>query len=52
MYNQLEGGGFLDRGRIGGGQNGRAARAEYETKYTAERNYDMLMNIYERVLHC
>jgi glycosyltransferase involved in cell wall biosynthesis len=29
---------------------GRAARAEYETKYTAERNYDMLMGIYQRVL--
>jgi glycosyltransferase involved in cell wall biosynthesis len=31
---------------------GRAARAEYEAKYTAERNYEMLMSIYERVLHC
>jgi len=29
---------------------GRAARAEYEAKYTAERNYDMLMGIYQRVL--
>lgn len=28
---------------------GRAARAEYEAKYTAERNYQMLMQIYERV---
>jgi glycosyltransferase involved in cell wall biosynthesis len=29
---------------------GRAARAEYEAKYTAERNYRLLMEIYERVL--
>ena len=29
---------------------GRAARAEYETKYTAERNYLMLMEIYQKVL--
>jgi glycosyltransferase involved in cell wall biosynthesis len=29
---------------------GRAARAEYEAKYTPERNYPMLMNIYERAL--
>jgi len=29
---------------------GRAARAEYEAKYTAERNYPMLMEIYQRVL--
>jgi len=29
---------------------GRAARAEYEAKYTAERNYQMLMEIYQRVL--
>jgi glycosyltransferase involved in cell wall biosynthesis len=29
---------------------GRAARAEYEAKYTAERNYEMLMEIYERVV--
>jgi hypothetical protein len=29
---------------------GRAARAEYEAKYTAERNYQMLMGIYRRVL--
>jgi glycosyltransferase involved in cell wall biosynthesis len=29
---------------------GRAARAEYEAKYTAERNYMMLMEIYQRVL--
>ena len=29
---------------------GRAARAEYEAKYTAERNYEMLMEIYEKVL--
>jgi glycosyltransferase involved in cell wall biosynthesis len=25
---------------------GREARAEYEAKYTAERNYEMLMEIY------
>ncbi len=30
---------------------GRAARAEYEAKYTAERNYHMLMDIYERAMH-
>jgi glycosyltransferase involved in cell wall biosynthesis len=29
---------------------GRAARAEYEAKYTAERNYQMLMEIYRKVL--
>jgi glycosyltransferase involved in cell wall biosynthesis len=29
---------------------GRAARAEYEAKYTAERSYPMLMEIYQRVL--
>jgi glycosyltransferase involved in cell wall biosynthesis len=29
---------------------GRAARAEYEAKYTAERNYQMLMEIYRRVM--
>jgi glycosyltransferase involved in cell wall biosynthesis len=29
---------------------GRAARAEYEGKYTAERNYLMLMEIYRMVL--
>jgi len=29
---------------------GRAARAEYERKYTAERNYPMLMEIYRKVL--
>lgn len=28
---------------------GRAARAEYHAKYTAERNYHMLMEIYQRV---
>jgi len=27
---------------------GRAARAEYESKYTAERNYQLLMEIYSR----
>ena len=30
---------------------GRAARAEYEAKYTAERNYEMLMKIYQGVMH-
>jgi glycosyltransferase involved in cell wall biosynthesis len=29
---------------------GRAARAEYEGKYTTERNYPMLMNIYQRAI--
>ena len=29
---------------------GRMARAEYEAKYTAERNYPMLMQIYERAI--
>ena len=29
---------------------GRAARAEYESKYTAERNYPMLIEIYRQVL--
>jgi glycosyltransferase involved in cell wall biosynthesis len=29
---------------------GRAARAEFEAKYTAERNYQMLMEIYRKVL--
>jgi glycosyltransferase involved in cell wall biosynthesis len=29
---------------------GRAARAEYEAKYTAARNYEMLMQIYERAV--
>ena len=29
---------------------GRAARAEYEAKYTAERNYQMLMDIYQRAI--
>lgn len=28
---------------------GRAARTEYESKYTAERNYQLLMEIYSRV---
>jgi hypothetical protein len=27
------------------------ARLEYETKYTAERNYVQMMDIYESVLH-
>lgn len=29
---------------------GRNARAEYEAKYTPERNYEMLMEIYERAI--
>ena len=29
---------------------GRIARAEYEAKYTPERNYPMLMDIYQRAL--
>jgi glycosyltransferase involved in cell wall biosynthesis len=29
---------------------GRAARAEYEAKYTAERNYEMLMEIYAKAI--
>jgi glycosyltransferase involved in cell wall biosynthesis len=29
---------------------GRAARAEYEAKYTAERNYQMLMEVYRRII--
>lgn len=29
---------------------GRAARAEFEAKYTAERNYQLLMEIYEQAL--
>ncbi len=29
---------------------GHEARAEYEAKYTAERNYQMLMEICERVI--
>jgi glycosyltransferase involved in cell wall biosynthesis len=29
---------------------GRAARAEYEAKYTAERNYAMLIEIYQRAI--
>ena len=28
------------------------ARAEYEARYTAERNYEMLMEIYERAISC
>ena len=27
-----------------------AARAEYEAKYTADRNYQLLMQIYERAI--
>jgi len=30
---------------------GRAARAEYEAKYTAERNLEVLLNIYEKAIH-
>jgi glycosyltransferase involved in cell wall biosynthesis len=29
---------------------GRAARAEYEAKYTPERNYKILMDIYEQAI--
>lgn len=29
---------------------GRAARLEYEAKYTAERNYEVLANVYQRLL--
>lgn len=29
---------------------GREARAQYEAKYTAERNYPTLMEIYERAI--
>jgi glycosyltransferase involved in cell wall biosynthesis len=32
------------------GRMGREARKEYETKYSAEQNYKMLMEIYERVI--
>lgn len=28
-----------------------APRAEYEAKYTAERNYQMLMDIYEKLVN-
>jgi glycosyltransferase involved in cell wall biosynthesis len=31
-------------------QMGRAARAKYETDYTAEKNYSLLMEIYEQTL--
>jgi glycosyltransferase involved in cell wall biosynthesis len=31
---------------------GRNARAEYEANYTPERNYEMLMEIYERAIAC
>jgi glycosyltransferase involved in cell wall biosynthesis len=31
-------------------QMGRAARAKYETDYTAEKNYSLLMDIYEQAL--
>jgi glycosyltransferase involved in cell wall biosynthesis len=30
----------------------REARREYEEKYTAERNYEMLMAIYQQAIHC
>jgi hypothetical protein len=29
---------------------GRAARQEYKANYTAERNYQLLMEIYERAI--
>jgi hypothetical protein len=29
---------------------GHAARAEYEAKYTAQRNYEMLMEMYQSML--
>jgi glycosyltransferase involved in cell wall biosynthesis len=29
---------------------GKAARREFELKYTAERNYELLLGIYERVI--
>lgn len=29
---------------------GRQARAEYEAKYTADRNYEMLINIYQHAI--
>ena len=29
---------------------GHLARADYEAKYTAERNYEMLMQIYRRAV--
>jgi glycosyltransferase involved in cell wall biosynthesis len=29
---------------------GEGARHEYETRYTAEKNYDLLMEIYERAI--
>jgi glycosyltransferase involved in cell wall biosynthesis len=31
---------------------GRSGRAEYEAKYTAERNYPMLMDIYQHAIEC
>jgi glycosyltransferase involved in cell wall biosynthesis len=31
-------------------ETGRAARAEYEAGYTAERNYEMLTGIYRRAI--
>jgi glycosyltransferase involved in cell wall biosynthesis len=33
------------------GEMGRAARYEYESRYTADRNYSLLMEIYERTLN-
>jgi glycosyltransferase involved in cell wall biosynthesis len=33
------------------GEMGKAARAEYEDKYTADRNYRILMEIYDQVQH-
>jgi glycosyltransferase involved in cell wall biosynthesis len=32
-------------------QMGKAARAEYEGKYTPERNYEILMRIYQKAIH-
>lgn len=31
-------------------QMGRNARQEYERKYTPEKNYEMLMNVYEQAI--
>jgi hypothetical protein len=31
-------------------QMGKAARAEFEAKYTAEKNYEILMNIYKMAM--
>lgn len=34
------------------GRMRKEARAEYKAKYTADRNYEMLMEIYERAISC